>query len=102
MSIFIEAAEVVFRSQLEIYGAEKMTSIANASGWNLDASLRLVSVEDEETAFRNFWQTVRRDLGNAALVNSKLALIRFIAETEQSGARLESDAREHFMKEIFG
>lgn len=102
MSVFIEAAAVVFKSQCEVYGPGKMAAIASSSGWSLDDSLKLVSVGDKEASFRNFWQNVRRELGNTALVGSKLALIRFIAEKEQSGARLESDARDHFMKEIFG
>lgn len=101
MSIFIQAAGVVFKSQCDVYGPVKMASIANSSGWVVNDSLNLVSVGDKEASFRNFWQNVRRELGNTALVGSKLALIRFIAEREQSGDRLESAAREHFIKEIF-
>lgn len=102
MSIYMEAVEVVLKSQSDIYGSWKMTPIAHSSGWSVNDSLRIVSVGDEEASFRNLWRNIEKELGIAAVVGSKLALIRFISGKEKGGVKLERSVREHFMREVYG
>lgn len=75
MGIYGEAAVALMRRQFGIYGPEKIKSLANASGYTLDESGNITAVEDEEEAFKKFWESVKIQLGPVAVIGSKVTLL---------------------------
>lgn len=75
MGIYREAAEAMMRRQFGIYGTEKVRSLANSSGYTLDDSGNISTVEDEEEAFKKFWESVKVQLGPVAVIGSKVTLL---------------------------
>lgn len=75
MGIYRDAAEIMMRRQFGIYGTEKVKSIATASDYTLDDSGNISGVEDEEEAFKKFWENVKVQLGPVAVIGSKVTLL---------------------------
>lgn len=75
MGIYKDVAEAMIKRQFGIYGTEKIQSIANASGYILDDSGNITGVEDEEGAFKKFWESIKIQLGPVAIIGSKVTLM---------------------------
>lgn len=75
MSMYREAAEVVLRRQVGVYGFAKATQVANLSGYAIDNSGYIVSVTDEDRAFRRLVENTEKYLGPLAAINCRTALM---------------------------
>lgn len=75
MGIHREAAEVVLKRQLKIYGAEKAMNVANQSGYKIDPSGNILSVSNEERAFNSLVENAKKHLGPLAVVSCRTALM---------------------------
>lgn len=75
MGIYRDAAEVMMRRQFGIYGPDKIKAIAHSSGYALDDSGNITAVEDEEEAFKRFWESIKLQLGPVAVIGSKVTLL---------------------------
>lgn len=76
MWMYREAAVDSFKRQISIYGIGKVSSIALASGYRLDSNGNIVSVENEEEAFKSLCGSVERELGPLAALSCRTALIK--------------------------
>lgn len=81
IGVYKDAAELLLKRQFGIYGPERIKPIAKASGFAIDDSGNILSVGNEEEAFKNFWGRIRTDLGPVAVIGSKIALMRFFSQT---------------------
>lgn len=75
MGMYREAAEVVLRRQVGVYGLEMATQVANLSGYEIDSSGHVNSVTEEEKAFELLVENTEKYLGPLAVVNCRTALM---------------------------
>lgn len=81
MGEYKDAAEILFKRQFGVYGIEKIISLANKSGWEIDSSGNVLSVDNEKEAFARLCANVETELGPIAVIGSKLALMRHFAKS---------------------
>lgn len=75
MGMYREAAEIVLRRQVGIYGLVNATHVANLSGYEIDSSGLIISVEDEDKAFNRLVENTEKYLGSLAAINCRTALM---------------------------
>lgn len=80
MGLYRDAAEILIKRQFGIYGPERVKPLAKASGYAIDSSGNILSVGDEEKAFKGFWKKVSEDLGPVAVIGSRVTLMRFFSQ----------------------
>lgn len=75
MGIHREAAEMVLRRQVGIYGIANATHVANLSGYEIDSSGLIISIEDEDKAFNRLVENTEKYLGSLAAINCRTAFM---------------------------
>lgn len=80
MGFYKDAAELLIKRQFGIYGPERVKPLAKQSGYAIDNSGNVLSVGDEEKAFRALWDKTVSALGPVARIGSKVTLMRFFMQ----------------------
>lgn len=92
MGMYKEAAELLFKRQCWTYGVEKIMCLAKDSGYVIDSSGEVLSVKNEEEAFNKLCSKIETELGPAAVLGSKVVLLRFLSQKKDKA----------FMQWVFG
>lgn len=100
MKKYKEAAEMLLKRLLGIYGAERVELIAASCGYKLDASGKVISVVDEEKAFELLERKVETELGPIAVIGTKIALRQFLAQEERAEIEHAEALREIQLMEV--
>jgi hypothetical protein len=76
MGIYRDAAQIVIKRQVNIYGFERVKPVAKSSGYDVDTTGNILSVSDEEKSLLKFWERIRIEMP-IAVMGCRITLMHF-------------------------
>lgn len=81
MGIYRDAAQIVIKRQVNIYGVERVKPVAKASGYDVDKTGNILSVSDEEKSLLKFWERMRIEMP-IAVMGCRIILMHFFYKSK--------------------